>query len=341
MKKVRIEDAIGQPICHDMTRIVPGQFKGVAFKRGHIITEEDIPRLKQIGKEHVYVGQLPEGYIHEDDCAVRIAKAICNEKDFDFSEVAEGKINISTKYDGVLRIKEEKLYKLNSIKDISISTTFPDIVVRKGKKIASERIIPLYTKEKHIEILEEICNSEKLFFVEKFTKLNVHLIITGNEVYKGLIKDKFYDALLPKVKSYGCEIVKVVKSPDDKDRIKSEIERSIKENADVILCTGGMSVDEDDLTPISIKEVADETIVHGIPVQPGNMFLLAYKNNIPIMGLPGSVMFHGTTIFDIVFPRIACKEKFNKDFFIKLGLGGLCEFCSTCHYPNCNFGKGR
>ena len=336
-----MEDAVGLPIGHDMTKVVPGKFKGAAFKRGHIITEEDIPILKSMGKENIYVGEIPQGYLHEDECARRIASAICNDEDFTFSEVSEGKINILAKYRGLIKIDKEMLYKLNNIEHIAISTIFDDIVVEKGQKVASERIIPLYTKEDNIKKLEEFCKLSRVIELKKFTCQKVHLIITGNEVYKGLIEDKFYDALKPKVEKYDSEVIKVVKVPDDKEAIKEEIRKSIAEGADIILCTGGMSVDEDDITPAAIKEQLDELVVHGIPVQPGNMFLLGYSGEIPVMGLPGAVIYYENTIFDVVFPKIICKDKIDRDFFIRLSIGGLCYFCKECKYPNCTFCKGR
>lgn len=341
MKKVSIEEAVGLPICHDMTRVVPGEFKGVAFKKGHIITKEDIPMLKSMGKENIYVGEIPEGFVHEDECARRIADSIASKDEFEFSEVNEGKINIKAKYDGLLKIDVQKLYDLNSIEHVSISTIYDNVVVSKGDKVASERIIPLFTREQNIKKVEELGSSGELLHIKPFIKQKVHLLITGNEVFKGIIKDRFYDALKPKVEMYGSYISDVTKAPDDKAAIKSEINNALEGGADIVICTGGMSVDEDDLTPIAIKEVADELIVHGVPVQPGNMFLLAYKDDVPIMGLPAAVMFHRYTIFDIVFPFIACKEKPEKEFFKRLSLGGLCHFCSECHYPNCTFGKGR
>lgn len=342
MRKVKIEDAIGFPIGHDMTKVIPGKFKGVAFKKGHIITEDDVIELKKIGKENVYIDTIPEGYLHEDDCAVRIANAISDEDDFIFSEVSEGKINIISKVDGILKVNKELLYRLNSIEHIAICTKFEDIPITKGEVVASERIIPLYTKIENIEAVEEICRrGGKLINIVKYMPQNIHLIITGNEVFNGLINDRFYEALNPKVENYGCKISSIVKAPDDKENIKERIREAVSSGADMVICTGGMSVDEDDITPIAIKEEADSVIVHGLPVQPGNMFLLSYKNDIPVIGVPGAVMYYKATIFDLVFPKLACKQKISKEYFTNLGLGGLCDFCKVCHYPNCSFLKGR
>lgn len=341
MKKVRVEEAVGMIICHDMTKVVPGEFKGPAFKKGHVIRKEDISVLKSMGKEHIYADSIPEGFIHENECAERIARAICSIDDFDFTDVSEGKVAIMPRKKGVLKIDTEKLYELNRIEDVAISTIYDKTVVNKGQKVAAERIIPLYTKKENIERVEEICKEDKPIKVKPFTSQRVHLIITGNEVYSGIINDKFLGAIGPKIIDYGCNLVKVVKVPDDKDRIKSEIRKSADEGAEIIICTGGMSVDEDDMTPLAIKEEIDKVLVHGIPVQPGNMFLLGYKENIPVMGLPAAIIFYKYTIFDIVFPLIACRDEMDKDFFLRLSIGGLCHFCTECHYPNCTFGKGR
>lgn len=341
MRLIKVEEAVGLPIAHDITRVIPGVFKGAAYKKGHIIREEDIEELKKLGKEHIDVDVIPEGCIHENDAAERIALAIADSEEFEFTPVSEGKINIISKKTGLLKINKDMLYKLNSIEHIAISTRYDDIVIRKGEVVASERIVPLYTKDSNIKKVEKICSDCKLFYVKEFIPQSVHLIITGNEVYKGLIEDKFFPVLQPKISSYGSHVDKVTKVPDDLEIIRASIEESYKEGADIIICTGGMSVDEDDLTPIAIKAEVDELIVHGIPVQPGNMFLLGYKGNTAITGVPGSVMFFPTTVFDMAFSKLACREKISKEYFIKLGLGGLCYFCKNCTYPNCTFLKGR
>jgi molybdenum cofactor synthesis domain-containing protein len=297
--------------------------------------------LKSMGKENVYIEEIPEGFLHENECAVRIAKAICDTSNFNLTEVSEGKVNISAKNSGLLKINTSLLYELNSIEHIAIATLYNDIFVKKGERVASERIIPLYTKEDNIKKVEELCKEIKLFEVKQLEYHKVHLIITGSEVFNGLIKDRFEEKLRPKIYGYGSEIVKVSKAPDDKEVIKNLIKQSLNEGADLIICTGGMSVDEDDVTPVAIKEIIDKLVIHGTPVQPGNMFLLGYKGDIPIMGLPGAVMFLDYTIFDAVFPRVVCKDELNKEFFVRLSLGGLCYFCGECKYPNCTFCKGR
>lgn len=323
MKTISITDAVGLPIGHDITQIIPGEFKGVAFKRGHIIEEKDIKKLKSIGKQNLYIGNIPDGFVHEDDCALRIAKAICNKNDYHISEVSEGKINISSKIDGVFKVHEEKLYTLNEIEHVTIATIPNYSVVSKGQKIVSERIVPLYTKNENIEKLERICDNEEIFKLMPFISQNIYLIITGTEIFNGSIKDKFYETLRPKFDHYGCNIIKTVKVPDDKSIIKKEIRKAIDMGADMVVCTGGMSVDEDDLTPLAIKEEIKNLVVHGVPVQPGNMFLLAYENDIPVVGIATAAIFNEKTVFDIALPLLVCKEKLNRKFFLKLAVGGL------------------
>ncbi|MDF2504160.1 molybdopterin-binding protein [Clostridium sp.] len=323
MKTINIEEAIGLPIYHDITQVIPGEFKGVAFKKGHVIEKRDISILKSMGKEHVYASDIPEGFIHEDDCAIRIAKAICNNENYNISDVQEGKINISSKIDGVFKVDEKKLYNLNEIEHVTITTIHNNTVVSKGQKLVGERIIPLYTKKENIERLEKLCADQGVFKVMPFIKQKIHLIITGTEIFNGTIKDKFYDTLKPKFEHYGCNISKVVKVPDDKQWIKREIRNAISEGADMVVCTGGMSVDEDDLTPVAIKEEVEKLVIHGVPVQPGNMFLLAYEKAIPVMGIATAAIFHEKTVFDIVFPLLACKEKLDREFFLRLAVGGL------------------
>lgn len=341
MQKVKVEEAIGKPICHDMTKIVKDKFKKVAFKKGHIIRKEDILELKKMGKEHIYIYDNVKGLIHEDKCAVRIGMSICDDKKFDFSSIKEGKINVISKYAGIFKVNRNMLYSLNTIQDISISTIYDNVPVLRGQKLASARIIPMFTDERNIEAVENICKKDKLFTVNRFYKKNISLIITGNEIYNGLIKDEFYNTLKPKIEYYGSSIINSVKLPDDNKLIENEIERSIKNGSDMVICTGGMSVDEDDVTPLAISNVCSRIITHGVPVQPGNMFMLAYKNDIPVIGIPTAAIFDKITIFDVVFPLIIAGEKLNREFFVKLSLGGLCMKCNECHYPNCTYCKGR
>jgi molybdenum cofactor synthesis domain-containing protein len=339
MEKVKIEDSLGMVIGHDLTKIIPGEYKGAAFKKGHIVNEKDIYELKKIGKNHIYVVSITDGYLHEDECAVRIGQAVSGEGVY-IDNPSEGKVNIKSNINGILKINLDSLYKINSINSIVLSTVHTDTVVDKGTLIAGTKVIPLILEEKYINEVENICKSNgPILWVKPFKSQKVGIIVTGTEVFEGLIEDKFAKVILEKLQRYDCEITKVVYSPDDLERIQYEIQSLINSKVDIIVISGGMSVDPDDVTPTAIKDCCDEVISYGTPVLPGAMFMLAYSKNTAIMGLPACGMFSKTTVFDLVLPRIMAKDDITKDDIVKFAHGGLCLKCETCNYPICPFGK--
>ena len=339
MKSVRVEDAVGMILCHDLTKIVPGEFKGRAFKKGHIIQEEDIKELLSIGKEHIYVWQNKEGILHENDAAVRLKDLVCG-GGLEFGEIKEGKINFKAAKDGLLKIDKEKLLEINMLGDIIVSTIQNNTPVKKGEVIGATRIIPLAIDEEKIIEAEKLIK-ESIIKVIDIKPKKVHMITTGSEVYHGRIKDAFGPAVRKKVEYYGCTLENQVILPDDKEKIVCEIKKAIESGAEMILCTGGMSVDPDDVTPTAIKECGAELITYGAPVLPGAMFLLAYSGDIPIVGLPGCVMYCKRTIFDLVLPRILSDERLSFRDIALYGHGGFCLNCDVCTFPHCSFGKGE
>lgn len=338
MKIIDTKDAVGTVLCHDITKIIPGEFKGVAFKKGHIIKEEDIPELLKLGKDHLYVWEKEEGTLHENEAAERIKNHVAGEGLF-FGKVKEGKIDFFAKEDGVVSIDVDELLKANSIGEIIISTIHNNTPVKKGEKIAGTRVIPLVIKDEKIKKLEKICN-KNFISIKKINPKKVAVITTGNEVFYGRIQDKFGVVIKSKVEEYGCKIISHVFSPDDKEKIKENLYNALESEAELIICTGGMSVDPDDMTPSSIKEIGGELITYGSPVLPGAMLLVAYKNEKTILGLPGCVMYARRTVFDLVLPRILADEKLTFEDIVKYGHGGLCLDCEICHFPHCSFGKG-
>ena len=338
MKIIDTKDAVGTVLCHDITKIIPGEFKGVAFKKGHIIKEEDIPELLKLGKDHLYVWKKEEGTLHENEAAERIKNHVAGEGLF-FGEVKEGKIDFFAKEDGIVSIDVDELLKANSIGEIIISTIHNNTPVKKGEKIAGTRVIPLVIKDEKIKKLEKICN-KNFISIKKINPKKVAVITTGNEVFYGRIQDKFGVVIKSKVEEYGCKIISRVFSPDDKEKIKENLYNALESEAELIICTGGMSVDPDDMTPSSIKEIGGELITYGSPVLPGAMLLVAYKNGKTILGLPGCVMYARRTVFDLVLPRILADEKLTFEDIVKYGHGGLCLDCEICHFPHCSFGKG-
>lgn len=337
MKKVKVEDAIGLPLCHDITAMYDG-FKGAIFKRGHIIEEKDIKKLLDAGKQHIFIWEENAGYIHEEDAAVRLSKMTYVEN-ASYSDVSEGKILLFADTEGMFVVNEDLLDKVNMIGDITIATIPNHYHVHKGDRLASMRIVPLVTKEEQIIEAENLCKGEKLYDLIPFTKKKIGVVITGGEVYNNRIKDKFEPVCRDKLSKYPCEILSVVKCDDDTDMIKNSILKFLDDGADFIILTGGMSVDPDDVTPLAVRNIGAEIISHGVPAQPGNMALVAYKNDIPIIGVPGAAVSLPTTIFDVLLPQIFSDVKFTKNDLVKLGSSGLCQMCKVCHYPNCTFGK--
>ena len=339
MKKIPVREAVGSVLCHDITQIIPGVVKDIAFKKGHIIKEEDIPLLLSIGKENLFVWEKKEGFLHENDAAERL-RALTAGAGLTFSEVKEGKINFIADYPGLLVINTDLLYKLNSLGEIILVTLHNNYPVKKGQKVAGTRVIPLVIEEDKIKSAETLIGDEKIVSIIPFTPMKVGIVTTGSEVYHGRIVDAFGPVIRRKVEEYGCEVIGQSILPDDEDKIKEAIEAWIEKGCDMVICTGGMSVDPDDVTPSAIIKTGAELITYGAPVLPGAMFLLAYKGDIPILGLPGCVMYSRTTIFDLVLPRILAKEKLTFADFAAYGHGGLCNECEVCKYPDCAFGKG-
>lgn len=338
MKMIRVEDAIGCILSHDVTQIIPGEFKGRVFKKGHIIKEEDIQKFLEIGKEHIYVWEPKEGELHENDAAIRISNLVVGEGVAKSEEIKEGKVDFFADRDGVLRIDKEKLFTINSIGEIIVSTLHNNTPIKKGEKIGATRVIPLIIDEKPILKAEELVN-DKVIWVDEIKPKRCLLITTGNEVYKGRIKDAFLPVIKQKLGYYGSEVLKQVILPDEKERIIEEIQKGLSEGVDMVICTGGMSVDPDDVTPTAIKESGGELVTYGSPVLPGAMFLLAYHGGIPILGVPSCAMYSKRTVLDLVLPRVLSDERLSADDIAEYGHGGLCLDCKVCTFPHCSFGK--
>lgn len=337
MKQVPVEKAVGMILCQDVTRIVPGEFKGRAFKKGHVIQKEDVEELLRLGKEHIYVYEPEPGKIHEDQAAVRLAKAVAGEN-IECSEPYEGKSTLSSKIKGLFEVKSWLLKKVNSIDMVSVASLPGNFAVERGGKLAGARVIPIVIEEKKIEEVEKLCKEQgPVFKVTPYKKLKAAVITTGNEVFKGRIEDKFGPVILKKLKYFGAKILGQVLCPDGIDEIRKAILAARQKNADIIILTGGMSVDPDDLTPGAIKSTGAKVVTYGTPVQPGNMFMMAYLEGAAVLGVPGCAMYCETTILDVVLPRIFAGKELTKQDFVDMGEGGLCSNCGVCRYPNCYF----
>ena len=338
MKLIKTTEAVGHVLCHDMTCIIPGEYKGARFKKGHIVTEDDIPVLLSMGKENLYIFEKDENTLHEDEAA-EILCEICKGKNISRGKVSEGKIELFSDIDGLFTVDREKLNKINSVDEIMIATRKGDTAVKKGDKLAGTRVIPLVIGKDKTDIAKGIAEEKPILNVLPYVLKTAAVITTGSEVFHGRIEDKFTPVLTEKLSDYGIGITEHIITDDGTDNIQQAI-NSVIGKADMILCTGGMSVDPDDNTPGAIKNTGAQIVTYGAPVLPGAMFLMGYyEDGTPVMGLPGCVMYAKATIFDLVLPRIAAGVRLIKADFICYGEGGLCLGCDKCAYPNCSFGK--
>jgi molybdenum cofactor synthesis domain-containing protein len=339
MRAIRVEDAVGTVLCHDLTKIVPGECKEPAFRKGQIITEKDIPELLNMGKSHIYIWEVKKGQIHENDAANRLSWAIAG-PGISFTEPKEGKVSLIADYDGMCTINEDLLIEANMVEDIVIATRNNRRPVKKGDTVAGVRVVPLVIDENKLQTVEHLNEGQATISIKPFRPLKVGIITTGSEVFYGRIEDKFGPVVKQKIESYGCKVFKQIIVPDDVEQIKQAIYTLMAEGAELILTTGGMSVDPDDLTPRSVREAGADIITYGAPVLPGAMLLVAYLGDVALLGLPGCVMYHKTTVFDLMIPMVLAGEPISKAMVAKLGLGGLCLNCEVCRYPICTFGTG-
>lgn len=338
MKVIKTEDAVGMVLCHDMTQIIPGEYKDARFRKGHIVTKEDIPVLLSMGKENLYVWEMREGILHEDDAALRMCN-MCISDGMTHSEVKEGKIEIKSSIEGLFIVDTKKLNAINAIDDLMIATRHGNTLVKPGDKLCGTRVIPLVIEEEKVKQAEAITEGRPILSVLPLRLKKAGIITTGSEVFHGRIKDSFTPVVKKKLSDVGIEVIKHVTLDDGIDNIVAAIDDMRNSGVDVIVCTGGMSVDPDDNTPGAIKRSGANIVTYGAPVLPGAMFLLGYFDDMPIMGLPGCVMYAKATIFDMVLPRVAAGVKLTKQDFVEMGEGGLCLGCDSCHFPNCGYGK--
>ena len=339
MKLMRTEDAVGQVLCHDITQIIRGVTKDAVFRKGHIITPEDIPVLLSVGKDHIYVWENDETMYHEDEAA-EILRDICMSAGMSASKPKEGKIELTAEYDGLFLVNREKLRAVNSLGRMMIATRPGGVAVKAGDKLCGTRIIPLVIEKEAMERAKEAAGPEPILSLKPLKAKKFGVVTTGNEVFYGRIEDTFTPVIVDKLAAFGCEMIGHEVSNDDHERITGCISKLLGAGCEMVLCTGGMSVDPDDKTPLAIKNTGADIVSYGAPVLPGAMFLLSYMpDKRPVVGLPGCVMYAKRTIFDIVLPFLLADEPVTADMLASLGNGGLCLNCKVCHFPNCGFGR--
>lgn len=338
MRLINTVDAIGHVLCHDMTQIIPGVVKDARFRKGHVVKAEDIPVLLSMGKERLYVFEAQPGMLHEDEAALRLL-ALCQGPHMQPSEAKEGKIELSAQVDGLFEVDTERLLAVNLCDETMIATRHSG-AVRTGDKLAGMRVIPLVIHEDKLARAEQAAGEKPLMRLIPFALKTASLIVTGSEVASGLIEDKFSPVVIDKLKAFGISVIHHATCSDDPEEIVAAIAHARQMKVDMIVCTGGMSVDPDDRTPGAIRQSGANIISYGAPTLPGAMLLLGYyPEGTPVMGLPGCVMYAKATIFDILLPYVAAAVPVTKRQIAALGHGGLCLKCEVCHYPICPFGK--
>jgi len=338
-QKIAVEDAVGMTLAHDLTKVIPGKYKGVPFPRGHVIGEEDVPRLLDMGKRYIYVLELLEGEIHEEDAARRIATAVAG-PGLELEGPKEGRINLKTGSFGLLKLNSDLVEEINMIDDVVLSTLSNHAVCPEGTMVAGTKIVPLYTQEDNIRTVEELCRKQgKAVDLVPFEKKKIGVVITGSEVFEGRIKDKFGDIIASKVEPFGSEIIKTEIVPDDPDVIGRAIGDMHAAGSEIIVVCGGLSVDPDDVTKEGVAASGATIISYGSPVLPGAMFLYATLRDIPVVGAPACVLYDKATVFDLVMPLVLAGERVERRDIARMGEGGLCLRCPHCTFPVCPFGK--
>jgi molybdenum cofactor synthesis domain-containing protein len=343
MKEIPTAEAVGHVLCHDVTQIIRGEKKGPAFRKGHVICQEDIPVLLSMGKDHIYVWEKKEGILHEDEAA-QILYDLCKNEYMEPSEVKEGKIELRATADGLLKIRTDGMMAVNLLGEMMIASRHNNTTVKKGDVLAGTRIIPLVIEEEKMEKAKKAAGDAPLLKLLPFEKKKVGIVTTGNEVFYGRIKDTFTPVVKEKIEEFGSTVTMESLVGDEKEKIRDEILKMIEKGAQMVVCTGGMSVDPDDRTPGAIADTGARVVTYGAPVLPGAMMMIAYYrkedgSEVPVLGLPGCVMYAKRTIFDLVLPRILADDPVTKEEIAAMGVGGLCLNCKTCTFPNCGFGK--
>lgn len=340
MKLIRTEEAVGHVLCHDLTQIIPGVVKGPRFRKGHIVREEDIPVLLSMGKDQLYVWEKDDTVYHENEAA-EILCSVCRGENMIPSEVKEGKIELTAACDGLFRVDRERLDAINEIDQVMVAARHSNIPVKKGDRLLGTRVIPLVIAKEKMELVRQTAGGRPLCELLPYRLTKAGIVTTGNEVFYGRISDTFTPVVREKLERYGIQAKDHITVGDDKAKITEAILELKSRGCQLIIATGGMSVDPDDQTPGAIRDSGAEIVTYGAPVLPGAMFCLAYfPDGTPVMGLPGCVMYARTTIFDLMLPRAAAGVRISRKDITGLGSGGLCLGCETCRWPDCGFGTG-
>jgi hypothetical protein len=340
LTRIPVEQAVGTRLAHDITEVRPGEFKGPSFRRGHKIEQQDLCHLMRLGKRHLYVLDLKQNQVHEDDAVVELAAALAGPGVTFGGRPKEGKLQLTAAYNGLLKVKTEALVDFNLVPDVMCASMHNNVPVRQGQVLAGTRAIPLIIERAILDQAVALATAQApIFSVKAYSRLRARLIITGNEVYEGLIQDRFEGIVRTKLEALGASLLETAILPDDMQRIADCARRFLDADTDILITTGGMSVDPDDVTRLGIRKAGVQTLYYGAAVLPGAMAMLAYRGDTPIIGIPACGLFHPTTVFDLLLPRLLAGENPDNRDLARLAVGGLCLNCKVCTYPACGFGK--
>jgi molybdenum cofactor synthesis domain-containing protein len=341
LKKIKTEDAVGTRLAHDITEIRPGEFKGPAFREGHEVCDADICHLQKLGKNHLYLIDLEADEIHENQAAAILAGALAGEGVTWEDNPREGKIGLHAARDGLLQVDTAALAAFNLVEEVMCATLHSHTLVAKGALVAATRALPLVMKRAPVERAAAIATRHGgVVAVRPLRRARAGLVITGDEVFHGLIQDRFAPVLTGKIEALGSEVTAVAFAPDEEARIAAAIRGHLEAGCDLILLSGGLSVDPDDVTRKAVAEAGAREAHYGAAALPGAMFLVAYIDDVPLLGVPACGLHHRVTVLDLVLPRILAGERIGKKELAFLGHGGLCRDCPECTHPHCPFGKG-
>ncbi len=343
---VKLQDAVGLVLAHDMTQVIPGKSKAPVFKKGHVVTPEDLPKLASMGKQHLYVLFIRDDELHENQAAEMMSQALCGPGVIPFGPPSEGKITLMAAHDGLFSLDLERLLAFNMVPEVTCATIHRHSPVKQGQLLAGTRAIPLIIKRAYVEEACALAAREGgLLRVLPFQSLRVGIVVTGNEVASGLIEDRFAGIVEKKLTAHGCSVLGVKICPDDRSAVAAAIRALLEAGAQMIITTAGMSVDPDDVTRQAIAEAGGRDLLYGAPILPGNMFLVGNLDGphgqVPILGVPACALFHATTVLDVMLPRVLAGESFDRAKLAALAHGGFCQNCAEgCRFPVCGFGRG-
>lgn len=340
-----VEEAVGMTISHDLTRIDPGVFKGPEFKAGHRIEAHDLCRLQQMGRFHVAVNEsfdLPSDMVHENEAAELMAARMAGQGIEYSLPPQEGKIDLTAADDGLFCVDAARMQQFNMLDQVMVASRQDATIVTKGMRLAGTRIIPLHISRNDLGKALAVLSDKPIFSVLPMRRAKMGILVTGTEIFQGIIQDKFIPVMRAKAQQYGCDVVEAIIAPDSVTEITRAIEKIRQAGADVLVTTGGLSVDPDDVTRNALFAAGITQVVHGVPVLPGTMSVVGILPGDPpiqVIGVPACALYYKTTFFDLVFPRLLANRHIKKAEIARMGEGGYCLACRICTYPKCFFGK--